>query len=106
MGSDIKFNQDFWTVAHMARFIRPGAHRVQSQMQSSSAPPAIIEAFRDDAAQTMTVIAVNLDQNREIPLTVVIGGQQLTYTLTAWSTANLVWTHSAGASSGLSAAFV
>jgi len=103
--SDIKFNQDFWTVAHMARFIRPGAHRVQSQMQSSGAPPAIIEAFRDDTAQTLTLIAINLDQNREMPLTVVVDGQQLTYTLTAWSTVNLVWTHSAGASSGL-AAFV
>merc|ERR1740122_842076 len=64
---DIKFNQDFWTVAHMARFIRPGAHRVQSQMQSSGAPPAIVEAFRDDAAQTLTLIAINLDKNREMP---------------------------------------
>merc|ERR1711920_898946 len=105
--SDIKFNQDFWSVGTLARFIRPGAYRVESQLQSSGAnPPAIIEAFRDDTAQTMTLVAVNLDLNRDLPLTVSVGGQQLSYTLTPWSTVNLVWDHAAGSSSGSSAAFV
>ena len=89
--ADMKFNQDFWTIAHMARFIRPGSHRVGSELWSSSSPNAIVEAFRDDSAQTTTLIAVNLDQSRDLPLVVDAGGQQFSYHLPRWSTVNLVW---------------
>jgi glucosylceramidase len=89
--ADMKFNQDFWTIGHLARFIRPGAHRVHSELHSPSSPPAIIEAFRDDSARTLTLIAVNLDHDRDLPLNIDVGGKRLQYNLPRWSTVNMVW---------------
>jgi glucosylceramidase len=88
--ADIEFNQDFWTTGIMARFIRPGAYRVNSELTSASTPNAIIEAFRDDARGTLTVIAVNLDRDRALPLTIGVGRDQLQYTMPRWSTVNIV----------------
>lgn len=86
---DVKFNQDFWSVSHMSRFIRPGARRVGSYVTGAS--ETIVEVFRDDEAATLTMIAVNLDTQRDQPLVVSSGGATLDYNLPRWSTAVLVW---------------
>lgn len=85
----IKFNQDFWSVAHMARFIRPGAQRVMSVKKGSSA--SIIEAFNDDSANTVTVIAINEDHSFELPLEVSSFGAHFNLIIPKWGTVILRW---------------
>lgn len=86
--SDIKFNQDFWTVAHMARFVRPGAKLVEAKVEGSN---VIIGTFRDDTAGTITVIALNKDHSNDFKLQVDFEGKSLTYKVPAFSTAVLSW---------------
>jgi len=52
---DIWFNEDFWAVATMARFVRPGAKRVTTTVEDEK--NAFILAFRDDAAER-TILSV------------------------------------------------
>lgn len=88
---DVHFNQDFWTLAHMARFVRPGAQRVNITVSGASKRNAIVEAFKDDAAGTMTLIAVNLDHGESLPLVVSSTNVRSQHVVPKWGTAILVW---------------
>jgi len=88
--SDIKFNQDFWTVAHMGRFVRPGAERAQATTTAGGSN-SIIGAFRDESAGTVTLMAVNKDHSNPLRLEISYENLKITRTVPAWGTAVLVW---------------
>lgn len=88
--SDIKFNQDFWTVAHMARFVRPGAQRIETTLTSGSGN-SLIGAFKDESAGSVTFMAVNKNHGSSMDLEITYGGNVLRYSVPAWGTAVLVW---------------
>lgn len=89
--ADIHFNQDFWTLAAMSRFVRPGAHVVSSRSFNLSNSLAV--AFKDNSTETMTVIAFNAARHKSLVLEVRLGNCKLQYTLPAWATAVFVWSH-------------
>merc|ERR1712070_725006 len=85
---DIHFNQDFWTVAHMARFVRPGSRRVTT---SGERQGQFVEAFKDEADNSVTLLALNTDHGSAMQLSISYNGQQLDYTVPAWATAVIQW---------------
>lgn len=85
---DIQFNQDFWTVAHMARFVHPGSHRVTT---SGDRQGSIVEAFKDEADNTVTLLALNTDHGSDMQLSISYNGKQVEYIVPAWGTAVLQW---------------
>jgi len=88
--NQIKFNQDFWTVAHMARFVRPGAKRVKV-VETTPGVSSLIGAFKDDAAGTVTLMVLNKDHGDAMDLEVTYADQVLTYSVPAWGTAVFSW---------------
>eukprot|EP00927_Polykrikos_kofoidii_P071883 TRINITY_DN68084_c0_g1_i1.p1 TRINITY_DN68084_c0_g1~~TRINITY_DN68084_c0_g1_i1.p1 ORF type:complete len:619 (+),score=66.26 TRINITY_DN68084_c0_g1_i1:102-1859(+) len=87
---DVTFQQDFHTVAHMGRFVRPGSRRVETS-KTGGTNAAIIEAFDDSSAGTTTLIAMNKDHSNVRTLMVRNGEHSFSYTMPAWSTAVMVW---------------
>jgi glucosylceramidase len=86
--ADVKFNQDYWSRSHMSRFVQPGAQRLLTLGQRRG---SIIEAFRDEAAGTVTLMAINKDHAKSLELNATYGECRLRYTLPEWGTAVLVW---------------
>jgi len=85
---DIHFNQDFWTVAHMARFVHPGSHRVTT---SGDRQGQVVEAFVDEAENSITLLALNTDHSSDMQLGISYNGHHLDYTVPAWATAIIQW---------------
>jgi hypothetical protein len=86
--NDIHFNQDFWTIAHMARFVRPGSRRVLTTIEGKSA--SIIQAFQDHDGK-VTLIAMNTDKQFELPLVVASLGGHFHFTVPQFGTAVIEW---------------
>lgn len=86
---DVVFNQDFWTIAHMARFVRQGARRVMTTGDRGDA--LLLEAFEDARSRTITLMAHNSDHDNAIELDVQYSGAYLSYSVPAWGTAVIVW---------------
>lgn len=88
---DVYFQQDFWSVAHMARFVRPGARRVATA-SSCSIGDGLAQAFRDDLAGTVTLILHNTFREQALGVTVTTQGNvSFRYEMPAWGTAIFVW---------------
>jgi glucosylceramidase len=85
---DIKFNQDYWSLSHMSRFVRPGAQRLLTTGQRQG---SLIEAFRDETAGTVTLMAMNTDHAKSLDLTATYGECRLQTRVPEWGTAVLVW---------------
>lgn len=67
---EVYFNQDYWSIAHMSKFIPVGAHRVQSSaaVSGGQASELLSVAFLDDASRTVTFIAMNLNHSTGLSL--------------------------------------
>lgn len=87
---DMKFNQDFWTVSHMGRFVRPGSQLVETTVTAGGGA-SLIGAFRDTAAAQVVLLAVNKDHSNALNLEIDYNGQTLTYSVPKWGTAVLRW---------------
>jgi len=94
--SDVKFNQDFWTVAHMGRrFVPPGARRVGTTL-AEGGNNLLIGAFQDTAANAITLMVVNRNHGSSTDLEITHGGRVLKYSVPAWGTAVFKWSASSG----------
>ncbi len=73
--SDIYFNQDFWTIAHMSKFLSRGSYRIGSTVSGESAGSILSESFIDKTAGILTTLLMNSDHTNEIAVTIKIGPQ-------------------------------
>lgn len=95
--SDIKFNQDFWSIGHMSKFITKGSFRVQNDKtyRGGTADSLIAEAFID-SNNTTTLIVLNKDHNNELRVGVNISPEKsrntdgYSFIVPAWGTAIVV----------------
>jgi len=103
--SDIKFNQDYWSVGHMSKFVRKGSFRVQSNKTDFTSPEDrdsnyIAEAFSDGNGTTTLIV---LNQNHQTSLRVGVDvnsvkftpdgsddGNAYSFTVPAWGTAVVI----------------
>jgi glucosylceramidase len=85
---DARFNQDYWTAAHMSRFVLPGTVRVSSSVSGNG---VLTESFLDPRTQRVTCVAMNDNHVQPRELQVSQGTAQLNITLPAWGTVVLQW---------------
>ncbi len=88
--NDVKFNVDYWSVAHMSRFVAAGSHRVGSSLSGGWIDGLVTQTFVD-GSQT-TTLAMNTDKTNGVVLTVKDSrGRSFTYTIPPFSTAIFQW---------------
>jgi len=87
---DVKWNQDFYSMAHMSRFILPGSRRLTTTATGKDSV-GIIESFIDTAGKTVTLVVVNKDHTADMPITVTDGAKEIRYLVPAWGTVVLQW---------------
>jgi glucosylceramidase len=83
-------NEDYYALAHAARFVRPGARRVASSVMGGG-PPLPNIAFRNPDS-SRALIACNPDVKRPARLALRWRGQQATTTLPPGAVVTLTWT--------------
>jgi glucosylceramidase len=71
--SDIKWNQDFWSMAHMSKFIPKGSQRVQSVVNNDHSGSLLTETYLNSATHTLTTIVLNYNHQNELGITISDG---------------------------------
>jgi glucosylceramidase len=61
---DILFNQDFWTIAHMSKFVSRDSYHVTSTLSGIAAKGLLSESFVNRKTSLLTTIVMNV--NREV----------------------------------------
>ncbi|MCE7042355.1 glycoside hydrolase family 30 beta sandwich domain-containing protein [Dyadobacter sp. CY312] len=86
-GSVVK-NVEYYTIAHMSKFIRPGAFRVQSDKFTSASKLESSAFVNTDGSKVLVVLNQGVDNQK---FTVSDGANQFNYTIEPNSVATLVW---------------
>jgi glucosylceramidase len=92
VSSDIKFNQDYWTMAHMSKFISAGSVRVFSEVEGSAASDIISESFLNEKNGLFTTLVMNLNHDVSINISIHEGlNARIGFTLPPFSTGVFVF---------------
>jgi glucosylceramidase len=89
--SDIKFNQDYWTVGHMSKFVAKGSHRVTSSVENDSKKLLLTESFVDDSTGLTTTMVLNYDHANSVSFQVSDGSTTFDATIPPFSTMVYRW---------------
>ncbi len=81
-------NVEYYTIAHMSKFVRPGAFRVQSDKFTSASKLESTAFVNKDGSKVLVVLNQGADNQR---FTVKEGAIQFTYTIEPNSVATLIW---------------
>lgn len=81
-------NVEYYTIAHMSKFVRPGAFRVQSGRLSNSTQLEHVAFLNPDGSKVLVVLNQGADNKK---FTVVAGENQFNYTIDPNSVITLVW---------------
>ncbi|WP_090150344.1 glycoside hydrolase family 30 protein [Dyadobacter soli] len=81
-------NVEYYTIAHMSKFVRPGAFRVQSGRLSASSQLEHVAFLNPDGSKVLVVLNQGGDNKK---FTVSIGENQFNYTIDPNAVATLVW---------------
>ena len=90
-GHTVTRNAEYYTLGHLARFVRPGAHRIASTSFGTTGwnGQVMDVAFRNPDGSTVLVVHNENDDPRTFA--VAQGGQSFDYTLPGGSLATFVW---------------
>ncbi len=90
-GHTVTRNAEYYTLGHLARFVRPGAHRIASTSFGTTGwnGQVMDVAFRNPDGSTVLVVHNENDDPRSFA--VAQGGQSFDYTLPGGSLATFVW---------------
>lgn len=81
-------NVEYYTIAHMSKFVRPGAFRVQSDKFSASSQLEHVAFINGDGSKVLVVLNQGADNKK---FTVTVGEDQFSYTIDPNAVATLVW---------------
>ena len=81
-------NVEYYTIAHMSKFVRPGAFRVQSDKFASAAQLESVAFVNPDGSKALVVLNQGADNKK---FTVGVGEHQFSYTIEPNAVATLVW---------------
>jgi len=87
-GGDVTKNVEYYTIAHMSKFVRPGAHRVQSDKFPASSRLESVAFSNQDGSKVFVVLNRGADTQK---FTVRFGEAQFAYSVEGNSVATLVW---------------
>jgi O-glycosyl hydrolase len=102
---DIQWNQDYWTTAHMSKFISPNDVRVDtlvtmitatgrergSEGENQTSDMILSESFYNPLTRQVTCILMNLNHEQEQILSISQETVQFQYTVPPWSTVIFRW---------------
>jgi glucosylceramidase len=95
---DIKFNQDYWTIAHMSKFIPTGSVRVQSYGTDSAMTKSsgkigglLTETFLDQSSSEFSMIVMNTNHWEDAFVTVNEGDHWFSYSVPKFATVVFQW---------------
>lgn len=81
-------NVEYYTIAHMSKFVRPGAFRVQSDRLSAAARLEHVAFLNPDGSKVLVVLNQGADNEK---FTVALGENQFSYTIDPHAVVTLVW---------------
>jgi glucosylceramidase len=81
-------NVEYYTIAHMAKFVRPGAFRVPSGRLSNSIQLEHVAFLNPDGSKVLVVLNQGADNKK---FTVVAGENQFNYTIDPNAVVTLMW---------------
>nr|WP_295922919.1 glycoside hydrolase family 30 beta sandwich domain-containing protein [uncultured Dyadobacter sp.] len=81
-------NVEYYTIAHMSKFVRPGAFRVQSGNLSASSQLEHVAFINGDGSKVLVILNQGTDNKK---FTVAMGESQFSYTIDPNAVATLVW---------------
>lgn len=81
-------NVEYYTIAHMSKFVRPGAFRVQSDRLSASSQLEHVAFLNPDGSKVLVILNQGADNRK---FTVAVGENQYSYTIDPNAVATLVW---------------
>lgn len=81
-------NVEYYTIAHMSKFVRPGAFRVQSGKLSASSQLEHVAFINGDGSKVLVILNQGADNKK---ITVATGESQFNYTIDPNAVATLVW---------------
>lgn len=81
-------NVEYYTIAHMSKFVRPGAFRVQSDRLSAATQLEHVAFINTDGSNVLVILNQGRDSRK---FTVSAGEGQFSYTIDPFAVATLVW---------------
>jgi glucosylceramidase len=84
---EVTRNLDYYALAHASRFVRPGAHRIES---STNVDQIETVAFQNADDNSIALIVLNSAVNSR-RFSVSFGGQSFEHTLPGTGVATFVW---------------
>ncbi|KAA0992242.1 glycoside hydrolase family 30 protein [Dyadobacter aurulentus] len=81
-------NVEYYTIAHMSKFVRPGAFRVQSGKLSAASGLEHVAFVNPDDSNVLVILNQSGDNKK---FTVAMNGNQFSYTIDPNAVATLVW---------------
>ncbi|TLV03948.1 glycoside hydrolase family 30 protein [Dyadobacter luticola] len=81
-------NVEYYTIAHMSKFVRPGAFRVQSDRLSAASQLEHVAFVNTDGSKVLVILNQGVDNKK---FTVNLGESQFSYTIDPNAVATLVW---------------
>ena len=92
--SDIRFNQDFWSISHMSRFVLPGSIRIRSQVIGTHTSSLLVtESFLFPTTQQISMIAMNTDKQNPVSVIIKQGSILFSHSIPPFSTVVFQWTN-------------
>lgn len=91
--SDIYWNQDYWSIAHMSKFIARGDFHVETKTVQGESKVLVAESFLNTATSTLTTIVMNTNHDQATNV-VIVDREHNVYvkdTLPAFSTKVYQW---------------
>jgi glucosylceramidase len=90
--SDIKYNQDYWSIGHMSRFIPRGSYRISSSIAGGGKSSLISETFVDAKSGKMSMLVLNSDHSNAVEIAVSMNHETIfTDNLPPFSTKVYQW---------------
>lgn len=87
-GGTVTRNVEYYTIAHMSKFIRPGAFCVQSDKLSASTQLEHVAFLNTDGSKVLVVLNQGQDNKK---FTIAAGESQFTYTIDPNAVATFFW---------------
>lgn len=81
-------NVEYYTIAHMSKFVHPGAFRVQSDRLSASTQLEHVAFVNPDGSKVLVILNQGTDNKKFM---VALGENQFSYTIDPNAVATLVW---------------
>jgi glucosylceramidase len=92
---DVKWNQDYWTTAHMSKFISPEDVRIHTALHGTNTKNFLSETFYNLKTRRVTCLLMNLnhdEREEEEPIVTVSQGSTLFhFQVPSWSTVIFQW---------------